>query len=308
MDSLIWIYFIGFIVLMLALDLFAFNRKAHVISIKEAFRWSIFWIALAAIFNVIIYFWKGPESALEFTAAYLIEKSLSMDNLFVFLMLFKYFDVAPQYRHKILFWGILGAIVFRIIFIIAGIELLERFEFTIYILGAILIWAGFKMMIQKEKPVQPDKNPFLKLLKKFFPMDSSYKGGKFMLRKNGILYVTPLLVVLIVIETTDIIFAIDSIPAVLAVSKDPFIAFSSNIFALLGLRALFFVLAGMLDKFYLLKIGLSLILIFVGVKIILSYWYHLDIIWTLTVVGLVLVGSVALSLIFPEEKKKIQTS
>lgn len=293
---------------MLTLDLFAFNRKAHIISIKEALRWSVFWIALAAFFNVIIYYWKGPESALEFTAAYLIEKSLSMDNLFVFLMLFKYFDVAPQYRHKILFWGILGAIVFRIIFIIGGIELLERFEFTIYILGAILIWAGFKMMIQKEKPVQPDRNPFLKLLKRFFPLDSTYKGGRFMLRKNGILYATPLLVVLIVIESTDIIFAVDSIPAVLAVSKDPFIAFSSNIFALLGLRALFFVLAGMLDKFYLLKIGLSLILIFVGVKIIMSYWYHLDIIWTLTVVGLVLIGSVILSLIFPEGKKDMLTS
>lgn len=308
MDSLIWIGFIGFILLMLALDLFAFNRKAHVISIEEAFRWSVFWIALAAVFNIIIYYWKGPESALEFTAAYLIEKSLSMDNLFVFLMLFKYFDVAPQFRHKILFWGILGAIVFRIIFIIAGIELLERFEFSIYIMGAILIWAGFKMMIQKEKPVQPDRNPFLKMLKRFIPLDSTYKGGRFLIRKGGILYATPLLVVLIVIESTDIIFAVDSIPAVLAVSKDPFIAFSSNIFALLGLRALFFVLAGMLDKFYLLKIGLSLILIFIGVKIILSYWYHLDIIWTLTVVGLVLTGSVILSLIFPERKKDIQTS
>ncbi len=308
MDSLIWIGFIVFILLMLALDLFAFNRKAHIISIKEAFRWSVFWIALAAIFNVIIFYWKGHESALEFTAAYLIEKSLSMDNLFVFLMLFKYFDVAQQYRHKILFWGILGAIVFRIIFIIAGIELLERFEFSIYILGAILIWAGFKMMIQKEKPVQPDRNPFLKLLKRFFPLDSTYAGGRFLIRRNGILYATPLLVVLIVIESTDIIFAVDSIPAVLAVSKDPFIAFSSNIFALLGLRALFFVLAGMLDKFHLLKIGLSLILIFVGLKIILSYWYHLDIIWTLTVVGFVLLGSVILSLIFPEERNKVQST
>lgn len=293
---------------MLALDLFAFNRKAHIVSIKEALRWSVFWIALAAIFNVIIYYWKGPESALEFTAAYLIEKSLSMDNLFVFLMLFRYFDVAPQYRHKILFWGILGAIIFRIIFIIAGIELLERFEFSIYIMGAILIWAGLKMMLQKEKPVQPDKNPFLKLLKRFFPLDSSYKGSRFLIRKKGILYATPLFVVLIVIESTDIIFAVDSIPAVLAVSKDPFIAFSSNIFALLGLRSLFFVLSGMMDKFHLLKTGLSLILIFVGIKIILSYWYHLEIIWTLSLVGVVLIGSVLLSLIFPDEKKNMLTS
>lgn len=293
---------------MLALDLFAFNRKAHIVSIKEALRWSVFWIALAAIFNVIIYYWKGPDSALEFTAAYLIEKSLSMDNLFVFLMLFRYFDVAPQYRHKILFWGILGAIIFRIIFIIAGIELLERFEFSIYIMGAILIWAGLKMMLQKEKPVQPDKNPFLKLLKRFFPLDSSYKGSRFLIRKKGILYATPLFVVLIVIESTDIIFAVDSIPAVLAVSKDPFIAFSSNIFALLGLRSLFFVLSGMMDKFHLLKTGLSLILIFVGIKIILSYWYHLEIIWTLSLVGVVLIGSVLLSLIFPDEKKNMLTS
>jgi tellurite resistance protein TerC len=308
MDSLIWISFIGFILSMLALDLFAFNRKAHIVSIKEALRWSVFWIALAAVFNVIIYYWKGPESALEFTAAYLIEKSLSMDNLFVFLMLFRYFDVAPQYRHKILFWGILGAIIFRIIFIIAGIELLERFEFSIYIMGAILIWAGLKMMLQKEKPVQPDKNPFLKLLKRFFPLDSSYKGSRFLIRKKGILYATPLFVVLIVIESTDIIFAVDSIPAVLAVSKDPFIAFSSNIFALLGLRSLFFVLSGMMDKFHLLKTGLSLILIFVGIKIILSYWYHLEIIWTLSLVGVVLIGSVLLSLIFPDEKKNMLTS
>ena len=308
MDSLIWISFIGFILSMLPLDLFAFNRKAHIVSIKEALRWSVFWIALAAIFNVIIYYWKGPDSALEFTAAYLIEKSLSMHNLFVFLMLFRYFDVAPQYRHKILFWGILGAIIFRIIFIIAGIELLERFEFSIYIMGAILIWAGLKMMLQKEKPVQPDKNPFLKLLKRFFPLDSSYKGSRFLIRKKGILYATPLFVVLIVIESTDIIFAVDSIPAVLAVSKDPFIAFSSNIFALLGLRSLFFVLSGMMDKFHLLKIGLSLILIFVGIKIILSYWYHLEIIWTLSLVGVVLIGSVLLSLIFPDEKKNMLTS
>jgi tellurite resistance protein TerC len=308
MEGLKWISFIGFILLMLALDLFAFNRKAHTISIKAAFQWSVFWIVLASIFNVIIYYWRGPESALEFTAAYLIEKSLSMDNLFVFLMLFKYFDIAPQYRHKILFWGILGAIVFRIIFIIAGIELLERFEFAIYIMGAILIWAGFKMMLQKDKAIQPDKNLFLKLLQRFIPLDSSYKGSRFLIRKNGILHATPLLVVLIVIESTDIIFAVDSIPAVLAVSKDPFIAFSSNIFALLGLRSLFFVLAGMLDKFYLLKIGLSLILIFIGVKILLSYWYHLDIIWTLSVVGFVLTGSVILSLIFPERKKDMLPS
>ncbi|MBK6267093.1 TerC family protein [Marivirga sp. S37H4] len=301
MNSSVWILFNVLILSLLALDLFWFNRKAHVVSVKEALGWSAFWIGLAAIFNVVIYYWLGSKLALEFTAGYLIEKSLSVDNLFVFLMLFAYFKVPAIYQHKVLFWGILGAIVFRAIFIFAGIELLNRFSFMVYILGAFLIFAGIKMFFAKEKPLNPEKNVVLAILRLFIPVTNEYHEANFWVKIKGILHATPLFVVLIIVETTDIVFAIDSVPAVLAISKDPFIVYSSNIFALLGLRSLFFALAGVMELFHYLKYGLALILAFVGSKIVISHWYHLDIVLALGIVGFILIASVVLSLSFPKK-------
>lgn len=303
MNNTVWILFNGLILLLLALDLFWFNRKAHTISVKEALGWSAFWIGLAAIFNVVVYYWLGAERALEFTAGYLIEKSLSVDNLFVFLMLFAYFKVPSVYQHKVLFWGILGAIIFRAIFIFAGIELLERFTWTVYILGAFLIFAGVKMFFAKEKPLNPEKNIVLAILRLFIPVTNEYHEGNFWVRIKGVLHATPLFVVLIIVETTDIVFAVDSVPAVLAVSHDSFIVYSSNIFALLGLRSLFFALAGIMDLFHYLKYGLALVLAFVGTKIVLSHWYHMDIALSLGIVGFILLASVVLSLSFPKKPK-----
>ncbi|HET8860892.1 TerC family protein [Marivirga sp.] len=301
MNNTVWILFNALIVFLLALDLLIINRKAHVISVKEALGWSAFWIGLAAIFNVVIYFWLGAELALEFTAGYLIEKSLSVDNLFVFLMLFAYFKVPAIYQHKVLFWGILGAIIFRAIFIFAGIELLNRFSFTVYILGAFLIFAGIKMFFAKEKPLNPEKNVVLAIIRLFVPVTNEYHEGNFWVRIKGVLHATPLFVVLIIVETTDIVFAVDSVPAVLAISKDPFIVYSSNIFAILGLRSLFFALAGIMDLFHYLKYGLALILAFVGTKIVLSHWYHMDIVLSLGIVGFILLASVILSISFPKK-------
>lgn len=300
MNSTAWILFNGLILALLALDLFWFNRKAHEISIKEALAWSAFWIGLAVLFNIFIYYWLGTKAALEFTAGYLIEKSLSVDNLFVFLMLFGYFKVPSIYQHKVLFWGILGAIVFRAIFIFAGIELLNRFHFTVYILGGFLVFAGLKMIFQKEKEIHPEKNPILRLMRKLVPVTSDYHGGNFWVKQRGLLHATPMLAVLLIVETTDIVFAVDSVPAVLAVSKDPFIVYSSNIFAILGLRSLYFALSGIMNLFHYLKFGLALILVFVGAKITLSSWWHLEIGWALGVVGLILFGSILISLLFPQ--------
>jgi len=301
MSSTVWILFNAFILGLLALDLFWFNRKAHVVSIREALLWSAFWIGLSIAFNIFVYYWLGAESALEFTAGYLIEKSLSVDNLFVFLMLFAYFKVPAIHQHKVLFWGILGAIIFRAIFIFAGIELLNRFQWTVYILGGFLVFAGLKMVFQKEKELQPEKNILLRLIRLLVPVTPDYHEGKFWVKTQGLWHATPLLVVLLIVETTDIVFAVDSVPAVLAVSKDPFIVYSSNIFAILGLRSLYFALSGIMNLFHYLKYGLALILAFVGTKIILTAWWHIDIVWALGIVGSILLISILLSLLFPKK-------
>lgn len=301
MSNTVWILFNALILLLLALDLFWFNRKAHVVSIREALLWSAFWISLSVLFNIFIYYWLGAELALEFTAGYLIEKSLSVDNLFVFLMLFSYFKVPAIHQHKVLFWGILGAIVFRAIFIFAGIELLHRFQWTVYILGGFLVFAGLKMIFQKEKELQPEKNILLRLIRLMVPVTPDYHEGKFWVTTKGILHATPLFVVLLIVETTDIVFAVDSVPAVLAVSTNPFIVYSSNIFAILGLRSLYFALSGIMNLFHYLKFGLALILAFVGTKIILTAWWHIDIAWALGIVGFILLFSILLSLLFPKK-------
>lgn len=301
-----WIAFLAFVFLLLALDLGVFHRKSHEVKIKEALIWSAVWISLALIFNYFVYLYMGKVKALEFLAGYLIEKSLSVDNLFVFIMLFSYFNVEPKYQHKVLFWGILGALVMRAIFIFAGVALLNNFHWLIYIFGAFLVFTGIKMLSPGEAKVGPDKNPLVRIFKKFFPVTTEMHGGKFFVRQNSRLFATPLFVVLIIVEFTDLIFAVDSIPAILAISNDTFIIFTSNVFAILGLRALYFALAGITQYFHYLKYGLAAILAFVGMKMIVSGYYKFPITWSLAIIFGILLISVLVSVIYPvkaEESK-----
>ncbi len=299
-----YLLFTLFVLAMLALDLLVINKKDHVISLKESISWTIVWIALALLFNLLIYYWKGPEVGLQFLAGYLIEKALSIDNIFVFLLVFKYFNVPALYLHRILFWGILGAIIMRALFIGAGITLVTRFHWIIYLFGAFLVLTGIKMAFQKDKDLDPESNPVLKLFRRFFPVSDQYDGGKFFIRREGILTATPLFIVLLFVEVTDVIFAVDSIPAVFAITLDPFIVYTSNIFAILGLRALFFVLAGMMDKFHYLQYGLSAILVFVGAKMLISGIYHIPTGISLAVLGMLLTISIVASLVWPSQPAK----
>lgn len=297
---------------MLAVDLGLFNREAHKISVKEATTWTIVWVTLALTFNAGVYYFISRQAALEFLTGYLIEKALSVDNIFVFVIIFTYFHVPDKYQHRVLLWGILGALVMRGIMIGAGALLIQRFEWVIYIFGAFLVFTGIKMALQSEHSVSPDKNPILKLIRKFFPVSTVYHGQRFIASEpvgDGTKtrkVITPLLVVLIVIETTDLIFAVDSIPAIFAVTKDPFIVYTSNIFAILGLRALYFLLAGIIDKFIYLKYGLAMVLAFVGVKMLLSGWIHIGIGVSLGVVALVLAVSIIASLLHKPVTEKLE--
>ncbi len=293
-----WIVFNLFIFAMLVLDLKVFHRKPHQIKMKEALGWSAFWIALALLFNLGIYFWRGPQAGLEFLTGYLIEKSLSVDNLFVFLLIFSYFKVPALYQHKILFWGIIGALVLRAFFIFAGIALISQFHWLIYIFGAFLILSGVKLALEKDKEIHPEKNPILRIFRRIMPVTKEYKGAQFFFKEAGRRFATPLFVVLLVIETTDVIFAVDSIPAILAITRDPFIIFTSNAFAILGLRALYFALAGLMQAFHHLHYGLSAILIFVGTKMLLSEYYKIPIGISLSIIGGILALSIVLSLLF----------
>jgi len=290
---------------MLALDLGVFHRKAHVIKFKEALAWSAIWIALALIFNVGIYFWRGPETALEFLTGYLIEKSLSVDNLFVFLLIFSYFGMPPLYQHKVLFWGILGALIMRAIFIATGVTLIRKFHWVIYIFGVFLILTGIRIALQKDKEIHPERNPVLRLLRRFMPITERYEDGRFLVKREGQYLATPLLIVLLVVETTDIIFAVDSIPAILAITLDPFIVYTSNVFAILGLRALYFALAGIMQLFHRLHYGLAVILVFVGIKMILADIYKIPVGVALGVVASILLISVIASIARP---RKIETT
>ncbi|MFZ4463607.1 MAG: TerC family protein [Bacteroidales bacterium] len=303
----VWIGFLAFIFLMLALDLGVFNRKSHEVKIKEALLWSAIWISIALIFNYGVYYFYGHEKGFEFLTGYLIEKALSVDNLFVFIMLFSMFQVEPKYQHKVLFWGILGALIMRAIFIFAGVALINRFHWIIYIFGAFLIFTGIKMLFHKEEKIDPEKNPLVRLFKKVFPVTHEMHGNRFFVRINHKSYATPLFVVLIIIEFTDLIFATDSIPAILAISHDPFIIFSSNVFAILGLRALYFALAGITKYFYYLKFGLAAILVFVGVKMSIAGIFHFPIVLSLLIILGILILSILASLLFPviqDEKNK----
>lgn len=295
-DISFWIGFNVFVLLMLALDLGVFNRKAHEVSIKEAMIWTGVWITLAMCFNWLIYYWQGEVKALEFFTGYVIEKALSVDNIFVFVLIFSYFKTPAIYQHKILFWGIIGALIMRAAFIFAGVALLEKFHWTIYVFGAILIYTGYKMLTQKEIIIEPEKNPLIKLFRKVMPVTNELHGGNFFVKQDGKRFATPLFLVLLLIETTDLIFAADSIPAILAITQDHFIVYTSNVFAILGLRSLYFALAGMMDKFRYLSKGLALILIFVGLKMLLVDFYKLPIQIALLVIVVILILSIATSL------------
>ena len=298
-----WIFFGVFILAMLALDLGVFNRKTHVIQMKEALLWTSFWVTLALSFGAGIYFFYGHGKAIEYVTAYLIEYSLSIDNLFVFMLIFRYFDVPRAYEHKALFWGILLALITRAVFIFAGVALISNFHWVMYIFGAFLIVTGIKMALNKQTEVHPDKNIAIRLLRYVMPVSKNFSGAKFFVREGGVRFATPMLAVLLALETTDILFAIDSIPAVLAISQDPFIVYTSNVFAILGLRSLFFSISGLMRLFHLLHYGLAAILSFVGVKMMIADFFHVPVGISLLIIASILAASIISSVVWPEKEE-----
>lgn len=303
-----WGAFLALIIALLALDLGVFHRKAHEIEYKEAAVWSVVWIAIAMLFNVGVYFWFGSTRAMEFLTGYLVEKSLSVDNIFIILVLFSSFAVPKIYQHRVLFWGILGAIVFRAIFILLGALLIQKVHGILYLFGAILILLGVKLFLQKDSPQHPEQHPLMKWLARYLPMTKTFREGKFLVKENGRWLFTPLFMVLVAIEMTDIVFAVESIPAIFAITSDPFIVFTSNIFAILGMRSLFFLASGVLLRFHYLKHALAAILAFIGGKLLLADIYKIPIGISLAVVGTLLAGSVLVSLIFRNTTKSLPRS
>lgn len=301
-SAILWTVFAVVIGIMFILDLGVFNRKSHEISFKEALGWTIAWVSLALGFNVWIYYTMGADKALEFFTGYIIEESLSVDNLFVFIMIFTYFKVAKAHQPKILKWGIIGALVMRAIFIFAGIELIERFHWMIYLFGLLLVVTGFKMAFGKDEQIEPEKNLLVKLVRKFVPITKRVRSDRFFINRCGKRAATPLFLTLLVVESSDLIFAVDSIPAVLAVTRDPFIVYSSNVFAIMGLRSLYYLLAGFMDLFVHLKFGVSCILAFVGTKMLLVDLVHIPIYFSLGVIIGVLTISVLTSITFGRRK------
>ncbi|GIK41243.1 MAG: membrane protein [Chloroflexota bacterium] len=308
MDTIwLWVGFNLFVLALLALDLGVFHRHAHAVSVKEATIWSVVWIALSLAFNVLLYFfwdvispasqYSNSEAALAFFTGYLIEKSLSVDNIFVFVLIFTYFAVPALYQHRVLFWGIIGALIMRGILIAVGAALLHEFHWIIYIFGGFLIFTGIKMAFHRDEEIHPDENPLVKLFRRFMPVARNYAGDKFFIRQAGVLMATPLFLVLLIVESTDLVFALDSIPAIFAITEDPFIIYTSNVFAILGLRSLYFVLAGVIDKFHYLKLGLSVVLTFVGVKMVIAEFYKIPIGVSLGVIAGILTIAVIASLV-----------
>lgn len=297
-----WMAFLGAVFVMLMMDLGVFHKKAHALSLKEATLWSIFWVVVSVLFNILILFWLGEEKALEFLTGYLLEKSLSADNIFVFAVLFSYFAVPAEYRHRVLFWGVVGAIVFRLTFILAGTALLKKFHWVVYVFGIIVIISGIKLLMRKEEKIVPERNPVLRLARRLLPITPTYHGQRFFVVHDGKVFATPLMLVLLVIESTDIVFAIDSIPAIFAITRDPFIVFTSNVCAILGLRALYFLLEGMIRLFRYLDEGLAVILVFIGVKMLLSEFYEIPVWVALGFVAVVLAIAITLSLVVKEAK------
>jgi tellurite resistance protein TerC len=298
-----WIAFLVFLVIMLALDLGIFNRKSHDINYKEALLWSGIWISLAVLFNIGIFHFAGHEKGMEFLTGYLLEKALSVDNIFVFVLLFSYFNVSKKYQHKVLYYGIVGALLMRGLLIALGAALIVKFHWVLLIFGAFLVFTGIKMAVQKDEKVEPEKNPVVKFFKKIFPVTQNYERDKFFIKKKTGLLATPLFIVLIVVETTDLVFAFDSIPAILAITQDTFIVFTSNAFAILGLRSLYFALAGFMDKFKYLRIGLAVILVFIGIKMLVADFFPISVGVSLSVLLLVLTTSILAS-VFVKRKSK----
>ncbi len=304
----LWIGFNAFVLIMLCIDLGVFHRKAHIVSMKEALSWTAAWISLALVFNMGIWHYLGQQKALEFFTGYVIEYSLSVDNMFVFALLFSYFSVPALYQHKVLFWGVLGALLMRAAMILIGAALIAKFAWIIYVFGGFLILTGIKMIFKKEEEIHPERNPLVRLFKRFMPVTSEYRDNRFFVREKGILMATPLFVVLLLVEFTDLIFAVDSIPAIFAVTKDPFIVYTSNVFAILGLRSLYFALCGVMDKFHYLKLGLGFVLSFVGVKMLLAHTpWKIDTLVSLGFIVLVLAGSVLASWLWPKKSVKLET-
>jgi len=305
-----WLLFNLFVLAMLALDLGVFHRDRHVVKFHEALGWTAVWIALAAAFAVLVYFFghtltarpavPNAQLSLQFVTGYIIELSLSVDNLFVFLLIFRYFHVERRLQHEVLFWGIIGALIMRGLFIAVGVSLLKRFDWVIYLFAAILIYSGFKLLRQSSRELHPEANPVLRGFRRVFRVTEDYHGGSFFVRRGRWRYATPLAVVLLLVETTDVLFATDSIPAVLAVTREPFIVYTSNVFAILGLRSLYFALAGMIEAFHFLHYGLSVILIGIGIKMLLSHYVEIPTWVALTGVAAVLAISVGLSVAFPK--------
>jgi len=300
----VWIAFNLFVLAMLAIDLLVFHKEAQEVRLKEAAIWSTFWVLLALVFGAGVYAWMGPEAGLQYLTGYVIEKALSVDNIFVFVLIFSYFRVPARYQHRVLFWGILGALVMRGAMIAAGAYLIHQFHWVIYVFGAFLVFTGLRMATQTEHDIEPEANPVIRLVRAVVRVSGTYHGQKFFVRQEvdgrRRFVATPLLVVLVLVETTDLIFAVDSIPAIFAITQDPFIVYTSNIFAILGLRALYFLLAGVIHKFHYLKLGLAAVLVFVGVKMLITDVYQVPVGLSLAVIALVLGTSVAASLRWPK--------
>lgn len=304
MSIYFWIGFHIFIFTMLALDLGVFHKKTHKVPVKEAVIWSIVWISLALLFNLFILFELGRTKALEFLTGYVIEYSLSVDNIFVFILIFGYFGVKDQYQHKVLFWGILGALIMRGIFIFAGVALINRFHWIVLIFGGFLVFTGIKMLLTRDTEVDPESNPMVRFFKRFMPVTRTFHGDKLFITENHKLHATPLFLVLLVIESSDLIFAVDSIPAILAISQDRFIVYTSNVFAILGLRSLYFAVAGIMDYFRFLKIGLAFVLSFVGMKMLAAYFhFEIPILISLAIIISILLISIIASIIIKEKKE-----
>lgn len=305
-----WAGFIGFVIVMLLLDLFVFGgRKSHRVSVREAAVWSLLWVALALAFNGLLWWYLkdtggealAREKSLEFLTGYVIEKSLSVDNVFVFLMIFAAFRVPEEYQRRVLLYGVLGAIVMRAVMIMAGAWVISEFSWVLYLFGAFLVITGIRMMVASEHAPDLEKNPVMRIARRYLRVTDGYRGERFMVKEKGVLFFTPLFLALLMIEVSDLVFAVDSIPAIFAITTDPFIVFTSNIFAIMGLRALYFLLADMADRFHLLKYGLALVLTFIGVKMLIMPWYHLPVLLSLGIVMTTLLVSVVASLVIREK-------
>lgn len=300
-----WIVFNGAVIFLLAVDLFLFHRQPHALSAREAAFWSLFWIGLSVGFNILVWKWRGPQIGLEFLTGYLIEYSLSVDNIFVFVLIFSYFKVPAEFQHRVLFWGIIGALVMRGLMIWLGVSLIEAFHWVLYIFGLFLVVTGLRMLRESEDSVDPEHNPMVRLCCHLFPMKRTYQGASFVISEGGRWFLTPLALVLVMVESTDLVFALDSIPAVIAITKHPFIIYTSNVCAILGLRSLYFLLAGCVQKFVYLRYALAAILTFIGVKMLIAEWVHIPNPLALGIVALCLIAAGVASFLYPPKLPEV---